>query len=640
MKSLPVTFDELLVLKINDKKKTKYLSYFFPDIQYKRERSLLHLELLKTNVLCSSKSYNPSTIDYLKLKEIVKGRYFDPIVLEIQTCAVNAWVPFPKTKYRNIKLFWGDLVNISEGVQGNIAVSRKSNISDIFIIKYPIKSEDPDINIQKIEEMTHEMFVVSILNRYRTKIPNFVYMFGYFECNTPLIIDNRRSLCNLSTSSENKNTPFVILEKINGPTLKEYLQDDPKITDILNYYLQVLMSLETAQDINFSHNDLHTGNVMLRPSNSDKISVHIKYDLGTKYYLKTDTIATIIDFGLSYLGPIRGEVYGIDYYQEHNIYPDHPNRLMDAYKLLMFIGKDLIFSAVELKKIIDKETNPVILEELNKDYDYKIIRVSLLLKQLKPLFDFFIKANMNEIQTYILDTNNSLYTFPDLPSYTHAKFIKYIIRTYDINFVTTTKPDKVLGLYQKDNLGLLKPPNYSPIELFYLIQQSVIKKKKLDKYKDNIGTQLTDSIKQENNIIDQMFTLLLKANINKIVAKKLVSLYYTSRILYDINITVHSYVTSYDNILAIPPNIRHQSLLLSIEKIKNRYVPSESIYKILNSIRDNSMYSGPEGKHNRDILRLKINISNQNFDEVIRDIKLIKTPDLKILDAIINSLSR
>ena len=135
MATLPLTFLKLRNLL------TASADIVSPDNSSKRyvkEKAQLTVELKNTNILCSTKNYNPSTIDFLKLKKIAKKRYFDPIVLETQVCAMNAWVPFSKNQaYRNIKLFWGDLITIGRGQQGDIAIPSKYNINDLFIIKYP-----------------------------------------------------------------------------------------------------------------------------------------------------------------------------------------------------------------------------------------------------------------------------------------------------------------------------------------------------------------------------------------------------------------------------------------------------------------------------------------------------------------------
>ena len=462
--------------------------------------------------------------------------------------------------------------------------------------------------LNSILDIVHEMFIVNLLNSYRSKIPNFVYMFGYFECQNSLDLGNSmRSLCNLSTNINGIKTPFIILERINGPTFEEYLKNKPKLNEILNYYLQILLSLETVSDIDFSHNDLHTNNVMLRPTDE----INIKYKLNnTDIYLKTNTIATIIDFGFSHV-KIRGEHFSLHKFERHGVYSNRSNKALDAYKFLMFIVRLL--------------TNNTIMSS-NK--------LNSIVKGLEPLLKYFLNETFINIKKYVNNNTNAPYPFPIILGYTHSNFINYIQRIYKFGFITTNQTAPVLqcspGVCLKNNIDLLKTPTYSPLELFYITQSEYITKEKLDKYKNNMGNKLEISIIEEQTIIKQMKTILSrKTDIND--ANILVDLFYKSRLQRDINITISSYIYYLTKI----PDDKQYRLIMSMINTEKKN-SNNNIRDILNTIRDNSIYYGPNSKYNRSLLKLKIDIANNNLTK--SDLFMSKIPDDNILNAIINNI--
>ena len=68
---------------------------------------------------------------------------------------------------------------------------------------------------------------------------------------------------------------------------------EEEIDNIVNYTLQIMLSLEIAQqEGEYVHNDLHTNNIMIR--NISKSFTH-EYIIGNnKYSMKINNIATII----------------------------------------------------------------------------------------------------------------------------------------------------------------------------------------------------------------------------------------------------------------------------------------------------------------------------------------------------------
>ena len=451
------------------------------------------------NYLHNTKMSCPSSKDILKinlnkLAKMGRSKYYDPHIIALEQCLVSAWVLGPaKPEYQDLKLFWDDLINISRGRYGRVATSSRANIKELFVIKYNYPPEDEDISREDLNVMDmHEMFVALVLNKYRKQIPNFMYGFGFFECNLPLETyrNGVESICN---TKPNQPIHYLIFENIPGEELYQFLRgDDVSTAKILNYYTQILFSLEITKDINYSHNDLHDLNVILRPIDtktsglrtserstkglrtSERGTKGLRYDVGARtWYLETDMVATIIDYGYSYIEHNHKKYSGKDLLVA-GVYWDRSNRILDAYKLLMVIGHNLMTQS-----------------------DPKKARI---LKDLTPLFRYFIDDS-EDVSAYLKEHKKSQYTISPQKDYQHLDLILYIIKSYPkimSTLLKTTAPTQVLGDAKEVMSQVLA---YTPTDLFYLARDkgvSVTELKEFQKRKEQI-TPLIKRWKTQNS---------------------------------------------------------------------------------------------------------------------------------------------
>ena len=94
-------------------------------------------------------------------------------------------------------------------------------------------------------------------------------------------------------------SPFIITEKIPGNSVHNALTNNEISFDTwLLLFAQILLGLEVAQrEVNFTHFDLHSGNVMIRTDNDIKYTVLL--DTMTYKVHRTRHLPVIIDFGQS-----------------------------------------------------------------------------------------------------------------------------------------------------------------------------------------------------------------------------------------------------------------------------------------------------------------------------------------------------
>jgi serine/threonine protein kinase len=171
-----------------------------------------------------------------------------------------------------------------------------------FIYNTEFLSEDIQVIIKVPKEtsgfqsLLREYFLgISIINKLRYRIPTFVYTLGAFICPEPNTSPNAKPVC----KTNNQETLYVLYENIKGNSVKTLLSEN-RLTfdDWLKIFVQLLLSLEVAQEhTDFTHFDLHTGNVMVR----EGFNFNYTIPIGNTSYniILPDLVPTIIDFGMS-----------------------------------------------------------------------------------------------------------------------------------------------------------------------------------------------------------------------------------------------------------------------------------------------------------------------------------------------------
>lgn len=362
-------------------------------------------------------------------------QFFDIKLMEMLACisnlSINIDSPYKNPNNPNLKMFWGNLKRISGGAFGDAFVTTPNQqLDEAFVIKYirPLieynyETGEKGVFSDVLAETVHEMFIAKILNNYRNIVPNFMYGYGYFSCSDPINTDKRdiKSICSLAGKSY-----YSVYERISpGTTMHAYTRNGAGLSEVLDKYLQILFALSVVSNINYTHYDLHTQNVIMRDLPlKNAVIPYINPVTGRTIYLKTDYIATIIDFGYSYL-ELRKVGYGMGGAEHASTYPDRSNKIMDSFKFFMFIMQDLY-------------------------NDHKGV-----LNQLRPIFQFFDPKN--SVEDYLFEREKDKYYVYDIPrstktsKYRHSDLIKYIINNY-----SEVLKDKVLFDKIPDGSVLLK----------------------------------------------------------------------------------------------------------------------------------------------------------------------------------------
>lgn len=453
---------------------------------------------------------NQDRIEYLRgglyplnrerLSKMLNDNFYDSKLQALMSCIIQSI-----TTNNEVRDWFAELHRIgSESAYGTAYVSgiRKTpdgfgdgtvhqHYKNMFVLK---TVQNPKNNL------IHEAFVGLMgTNKLRAEIPNFSYVYAYFQCAPVFDTD-------LWCNTQKNSVSYVVYENVYpSVSFRDYIGDSKNTPDsIINKYLQIVYSLSIAErEIGFTHNDLHTENVLIRKIDKP---VYLAYDTD---YLLSDGIATMIDYGFStirYQGPNYGPV---DRYVDHN----SPKSISDAYKLLMFILFDSqdIRPDVFVKMIgLYRFFNPT--GDIGYAFDLEFDQVRFA---LPPSYDKTINQYLDFVKRYyarLITDNPALDRVPVLDcDQFECRSTEQLNRSLRLDRITTAKSSyefmRQLEDYQQqeDRDYLINNFNYR-----LAIQQDSADIAKIDKSSQNIITELLTlnrQLKQTRFFTDQNLAL-------------------------------------------------------------------------------------------------------------------------------------
>lgn len=427
----------------------------------------------ETQSFCPFDKLEDKTIRGEQVEKALKDGYGDGNILKSVMCLNNSIVSFPPSSgvKRNFKVrnYLQDLTQIgSESAEGYAMLADVDNEKgekkkNLFVVKSSRKI-DPSLDSDQI----HEYFIGAFgTNTLRSLIPNFAFMLGLFKCSPPYIDNSsylggttenqRKSLTFCQNDTFGNDVNYLIYENVaDSVTLREFIESGKSFNEFLNVFTQVVLALDLAyENLDFTHYDLHTENVLVREL-PEEIYIPYKIDNQTKY-LRTKYVATIIDFGRSHI-KYNNKHYGYAF-PEYGIYPDRSYPMYDIYKLLMFSLSDAAFGDNDSREYLgyyDNElegylTNPEILN-----------RGKEMLKYFNPgLMRDEKTGELTGSVNYLAETIGLFYTMPYYQQYDqrpysfYEKVLEKVYPNFIQKFVTNIKP-KDRKIYGCENKGVCK----------------------------------------------------------------------------------------------------------------------------------------------------------------------------------------
>jgi hypothetical protein len=254
-------------------------------------------------------------------------------------------------------------------------------------------------------------------NQLRKLVPNYVYVFGGFQCGGIKLVDKKikdsgnkiKSFC-----APDKHLQYILYEYVKGYEY-EYLLKNGDRFDFLSSFIQLLFSLQVGfENIDFTHFDIKVDNIINRIP-FDYI-IYIPYTIGNNIlYVKSKSIPTIIDYGYSHI-KYEGKDYGMNDLYEYGITGNKSFIISDVYKLLM----ECLRTSINNKSVFD------IAKEMYKYFSNENVYTAIKLQgnpkkelfyYLPPLEEYmkFTPMDFYDYIKQIVDLKDIVFEYEQLP---------------------------------------------------------------------------------------------------------------------------------------------------------------------------------------------------------------------------------
>lgn len=175
-----------------------------------------------------------------------------------------------------------------------------------YVLKYNIDYNELYIHNTENFDIIHEILMgLELVNRAKYFLPNYPFTYGLGYCNMNNKLNEK---CVIGKNIDSENVPMSFIEFVdNSITLDDFIREESDVfyQNFNNVYLQLFNALNILYMINgfFTHYDLHTSNVLIKKLETPiLIPIYIfnkKEELEDIYYIKTNFVVYIIDYGLS-----------------------------------------------------------------------------------------------------------------------------------------------------------------------------------------------------------------------------------------------------------------------------------------------------------------------------------------------------
>lgn len=258
-------------------------------------------------------------------------------------------------------------------------------VDDLFVVKVPQNLKD---NAEMIHEVAVGFYATNDLRSnigeqnkngklYGTAIPNFSYIYGIIGCSSPSVEYGKViSWCDSTNSSAN----YAIYENISDSVSFTAFVKTCSYEEFIMNFLQIVLALrEASLRSNFTHYDLHTGNVIVRNIGHE---FYIPYytSRGLEYIKSSGTIPTIIDYGMSCFSLEDGTTLG--YNKNYSleklfIYKNYSKIEYDIYKLLCYslngmVNRNIFGSLSMILEYFNKKETPMEILRNQEDTFYAL----------------------------------------------------------------------------------------------------------------------------------------------------------------------------------------------------------------------------------------------------------------------------
>jgi hypothetical protein len=266
-------------------------------------------KIIKEDDICSL-DVIPTDNDLKKLPkkqigDILSKQYLSGSDMQMLLCIFKKLTISCIKQINNIcddNLFLKDSSELGKEGKTNKVLLSKILDGNVNVILKTVKRSDKNGLEYSFDDLKKKYFIllkeyelgIRGLNNLRQYTPCFMYTFGCFICDIP----SKKTGPTAHKIKQNQGVPYLILEKIEGPTFGSFTHMPEFSFDIfVSIISQLLIALELAQrEYQFCHFDLHLQNILIRRKIGAKYTVNIDEK---SYMFTSDYIPVMIDYDLS-----------------------------------------------------------------------------------------------------------------------------------------------------------------------------------------------------------------------------------------------------------------------------------------------------------------------------------------------------
>jgi len=201
--------------------------------------------------------------------------------------------------YLHINYHLRDLKRIGDqSVYGDAFLGTMIETNDVVIKR---SKRPKERTLEYVLYNTHAEVAIGLLvvNKLRLLCPNFIFTYGTYTCKHNRVLGRHVGPC----EGANGEVPDIVIEAVDKSLTLGNFSVGCTLLELQSIFIQVLLAITTAyRSFNFSHNDLHSGNVLVQRFAGPHIMTYGVQDdkcvLGV-CAVQSNVLAKIIDYGRS-----------------------------------------------------------------------------------------------------------------------------------------------------------------------------------------------------------------------------------------------------------------------------------------------------------------------------------------------------
>ena len=194
------------------------------------------------------------------------------------------------------------------------AIKNQGRQGKVVILTNGFKGKDELTCVCKISiypdfSIRHEYTILKSLMEISAWCPYFCKVYKLSNECSNITRGEILKVCNEDLPSTNTSTDFLFIEHVeNSRKLHTHIKSHRDINIIWTSIRHVLMALVLSARLHFTHNDLHSSNILMRPCNP---ALTFLYKVNNKHFLipTHGYIPIIIDTGFSFIKNVHGKPY-------------------------------------------------------------------------------------------------------------------------------------------------------------------------------------------------------------------------------------------------------------------------------------------------------------------------------------------